>query len=75
MDQQLPWTQLSLPQQLSWVCNMLAKRAVTSAIIQGYHKTPTQLLSQEDAALIVWGNKVTGDISRPRRFLASKVVA
>jgi hypothetical protein len=51
---------------------MLVKRAVTSAIIQGYHKTLTQLLPQEDVAFIVWGNKVTGDVSGPLRFHASK---
>jgi hypothetical protein len=62
-------------QKLNCVCNTLVKRAVASAIIQGYHKTPKQLLPREDVVLIVWGNEVTGDFSRPLRFHASKAVA
>jgi hypothetical protein len=67
MNQQLPWTQLSLLQQLNCICDMLAKRAVALELIQGYHKPPTQLFPREDVALIVWGNKVTGDVSGPLR--------
>jgi hypothetical protein len=48
MDNYLSWTQLSLMQQLNVVCNMLAKRAVTTAVIKGYHNRPAQLLPQED---------------------------
>jgi hypothetical protein len=75
MDQHLPWLQLNLMQQLNFVCNSLAKQAVTKAIIDGYHKGQAQLLPREDLALIVWGDKVTGNISGPIRFLASKTVA
>jgi hypothetical protein len=46
-----------------------------TAIMQGYHDTPIQILPQEDVALIVWGNIVTGDVSVPLRFHASKTVA
>jgi hypothetical protein len=42
---------------------------------KGYHNRPTQLLPREDVALVVWGNKVTRDISGPLRFHASKAVA
>jgi hypothetical protein len=48
---------------------------VTTAIINGYHKEQAQILPKEDVALIVWGDKVTGDISGPLRFHASKAVA
>jgi hypothetical protein len=48
--------------------------ALTSAIFQGHQETPTQLLPWEDIALIVWGNKVTGDVSGPLRFHDSKAV-
>ncbi len=46
-----------------------------SAIISGYHDRPTQILPCEDVALVIWGNKVTGDISTPLHFHASKELA
>ncbi len=75
MDQHLSWSQLNLPQQLNCVCNTLAKKAVTNAITNGHIEGPTQILPREDAALIIWGDKITGNISRPLRFHASKSVA
>jgi hypothetical protein len=75
MDQFLPWSQLSLMQQLNCICNTLAKKALLSAIISGYHDRPTQILPREDVALVIWGNKATGDISTPSRFHASKELA
>jgi hypothetical protein len=69
------WEQLTLTQQLNCVCDTLAKRSVTTAINHGYHDRPTQLLPKEDVALVLWGNKITGDISPPLRFHASKEVA
>jgi hypothetical protein len=44
-------------------------------IISGYNDRPTQLLPREDVALVIWGNKVTGNISTPLRFHASKELA
>jgi hypothetical protein len=75
MDHHLSWLQLSLTQQLNCVCDTLAKRAVMNAIMKGYHNGPTQILPQEDVALIVWGNKITGNIPNSLRFHASKSVA
>jgi hypothetical protein len=75
MDQFLPWNQLSLMQQLNCVCNTLAKKALLLAIISGYHDRPTQILPRKYVALVIWGNKVTGDISTPLHFHASKEVA
>jgi hypothetical protein len=75
MDQFLPWNQLSLMQQLNCVCNTLAKMALLLAIISGYHDRPTQILPRKDVALVIWGNKVTGDISTPLCFHASKELA
>ena len=69
------WEQLTLTQQLNCVCNTLANRSVPTAINHGYHDRPTQLLSKEDVALVIWGNKITGDISLHLRFHASKEVA
>jgi hypothetical protein len=39
---------------------------------QGYHDRPTQLLPKEDVAVVIWGNKITDDVSSPIRFHASK---
>jgi hypothetical protein len=75
MDQYLVWNNLNLMQQLNCVCDTLAKRALTMAIISGYHNRPTQLLPRKVVALVIWGNKVTGNISSPLRFHASKELA
>jgi hypothetical protein len=75
MDRMLRWEQLTLPQQLNCVCDTLAKRSVTTAINHGYHDRPTQLLLKEDVALVIWGAKITGNISPHLRFHASKEVA
>jgi hypothetical protein len=64
-----------LTQQLNCVCNMLAKNSITTAINQGYHDRQSQLPPNEDMALIVWSDKITGDISSPLQFHASKEVA
>jgi hypothetical protein len=57
MDKYLLWHQLSLIQQLNCVCATLAKQAVTSAMTQGYHDRPTQMLPKEDVAVVFWGKK------------------
>jgi hypothetical protein len=75
MDKYLEWEQLSLIQQLNCVCDTLAKRAITTATLQGYHSRHSQFLPKEDVALVIWGSKVTGDISSPLRFHASKEMA
>jgi hypothetical protein len=62
MDRHLSWWQLTLTQQLNCICNSLAKQAVTNAVVEGYNADHTQLLPREDVALIVWGDKITGDI-------------
>ncbi len=75
IDQYLAWNNLSLMQQLNCICNTLAKRVLTAAIISGYNNRPTQLLPREDVALVIWGNKVTRGISTPLCFHASKELA
>jgi len=75
MDKMLWWEQLSLTQQLNCVCDTLAKRSITNTIASGYHDRSTQFLPREDVALVIWGNKITGDISPHLRFHASKAVA
>jgi hypothetical protein len=75
MDQYLPWNKLNLMQQLNCVCDILVKKALTNAIISRYHDRPTQLLPRKDVALVIWGNKVTGNISPSLCFHASKELA
>jgi hypothetical protein len=75
MDKYLLWHQLSLVQQLNCVCDTTAKGAVQRAITAGYISTPTQMLPLEDVAIVIWGNKITNDVSHPVRFHASKEVA
>jgi hypothetical protein len=75
IDKYLLWHQLSLIQQLNCICNTLAKQAVTSAMTEGTYERPTQLLPREDVAVVIWGHKITDDISHSIRFHASKEVA
>jgi hypothetical protein len=75
MDRFLKWEQLTLAQQLNCVCNTMANKSITLAINHGYHGRQSQLLPKEDVALVIWGNKVTGDILPPLRFHASKEAA
>ena len=75
MEKYLLWHQLSLIQQLNCVCDTLAKQAVTLAMMQGYHDRPAQLLPKEDVVAVIWGNKITDDVSSPIRFHLSKEVA
>ena len=75
MDRMLKWEQLTLIQQINCICNTLVKCSVTSAISHGYYDRPIQMLPKEDVALIIWGNKITGDISPHLRFHANREVA
>ncbi len=75
MDKYLAWNQLNLMQQMNCVCNMLAKKAVAIFLLEGYHNRTTQLLPNEDVALVIWGNKVTGEIAPVLCFHASKEAA
>ncbi len=71
----LKWDQFTLTQQINCICDTLAKCSVTAAINHGYHYRPTQMLPKEDVALVIWGNKITGNISPHLRFHANKEVA
>ncbi len=75
MDKHLLWHQLSLIQQLNCACNTTAKAAVHQAITTGYTSIPPQILPQEDISIIIWGNKITNDVSQPVQFHASKELA
>ena len=75
MNRYLLWHQLSLVQQLNCVCDTTTKGAVQRAITSGYISTPTQLLPQEDVVIVIWGSKITSDVSHPVQFHASKEIA
>jgi hypothetical protein len=66
---------LNVPCQLNCICNTLTKQAVTSAMTEDAYDKPTQLLPREDVAVVIWGKKITNDISHSIRFHASKEVA
>ena len=51
---------------------MLGKHTVTLAMMEGSLNRPTQLLPKEDVAVVIWGDKITDDISHTIRFQASK---
>jgi hypothetical protein len=74
MNRYLGWEQLILIQQFNCVCDTLTKRAITTAMLHSYHSRHSQLLPKEDVVLILWGNKVTVDISFPLRCHTSKEV-
>ena len=75
MDKYLLWHQLSLIQQLNCVCDTTGKAAVHRAVTTGYTSTPTQILPREDISIVIWGDKITNDVSQPVRFHASKELA
>jgi hypothetical protein len=51
------------------------KKLITTALNHSYYDKQPLLLPKEDVALFIRGNKITGDISSPLRFHASKEVA
>ena len=75
MDRLLLWHQQSIAQQLNCVCNTIPKATVQRAIITGYLSVPTQLLLRDDVAIVIWGNKITKDVSHLVCFHASKEIA
>ena len=75
MDRLLTWDQLTLTQQLNCVCNTLAKKSITMVLTLGYHDRMTQLLPNKDVVMLIWGIKITGDISSPICFHVSKELA
>ena len=66
---------MSLIQQLNYVCDTTAKGAVHGAVTTGHTSTPTQILLQEDISIVIWGNKITNNVSQPVRFHTSKELA
>ena len=68
MDRYLSDEELTLEQWMNKQCDILAKFAIDRWIRQGLPHPGLQLLPREDAAFIVDGIKVTGDIGEAIRF-------
>ena len=68
MDRYFSDDKLTLEQWLNKQCDFLAKMAVDKWIRQGLPYPGLQLLPREDAALIIDGLKVTGDVGEAIRF-------
>ena len=62
------WSQLPLVQQLNCICDSLAKTAVQESLHCFDHRTRTQVLPCESAAVFVGGLKQTSDVARDVRF-------
>ncbi len=61
-DRILPWSRLSLVQQLNVICDELANGAVLQAITDGVRHTWPRFLQFEDVAVVLDGIKLTTDI-------------
>ena len=72
MDKYLLFTQMTLEQQMNYVCDKEANKAVERSIQQRFLMEEKQLLPGEDAAMFVGGKKLTSDLSRAIRLKASR---
>ena len=78
MDDVLQWEDLTLDQQLNVQCDLLAKRAVSTAAKSyrdGHMLPTTDLLPLEQCAMFIDNHKLSSDISQPLRFECSKIRA
>ena len=64
MDKYLLLTQMNLEQQMNYVCDKEADKAVERSIEQKLLVEETQLLPGEDAAVFVRDKNPTSDLSR-----------
>jgi hypothetical protein len=71
-DRILPWSVLSLEQQLNVICDELANDAVKRAISEGAPGTQPKLLPHENAAVILDGVKITTDVGAEVRYRLGK---
>ena len=68
MDKYLLLTQMNLEQQMNYVCDKEANKAVERSIEQKFLIEEKQLLPGEDAVVFVRGKKLTIDLSRAIRL-------
>ena len=72
MDKYLLFTQMTLEQQMNYVCNKEANKAVERSIQNKFVAEEKQLIPGEDAAVFVGGKKLTSDLSRAVRLEVSR---
>ena len=72
MNKYLLLTQMNLEQQMNYVCDKEANKAVERSIQQKLLVEEKQLLQGEDAAVFVRGKKLTSGLSRAIRLEASR---
>ena len=61
-DRILPWSMLTLEQQLNVICNKLANGAVARYLSEGVHHLGPKFLPFKKAAVVLDGIKLTTDI-------------
>lgn len=71
-DRILPWSMLSLEQQLNVICDELANEAVVRAISEGALGSGPKLLPHEKVAVILDGIKLTTDVGAEVRYRLGK---
>ena len=71
-DRILPWSRLSLEQQLNVMCNELANGAVERAITEGISSPGPKFLPFESVAVVLDGIKLTTDVGPEVRYRLGK---
>ena len=72
MDKYLLLTQMTLEQQMNYVCDKEANKAVERSIYQRFLVEDEQLLPSEDAAVFDGSKKLTSGLSRAIRLEATR---
>ncbi len=71
-DRILPWSMLTLEQQLNVICDELAKGAVSRYLSEGVHHLGPKFLPFEKAAVVLDGVKLTTDVGSEVRYRLGK---
>jgi hypothetical protein len=71
-DRILPWSRLSLEQQLNVICDKLANGAVERAITEGESHSGPKFLPFESVAVVLDGIKLTTNIGSEVRYRLGK---
>ena len=72
MDKYLLFSQMTLDQQMNYVCDKEANKAVERSIQHKFSVKEKQLLPGEDATVFVGGKNLTSDLSRAIRLEAGR---
>jgi hypothetical protein len=71
-DRILPWSMLTLEQQLNVICNKLANGAVARYLSEVVHQLGPKFLPFEQAAVVLDGIKLTTDVGLEVRYCLGK---